>query len=162
MSLFFFFNDTATTEIYTLSLHDALPISGESRPDLSECAGVWHRERKHCPDLRGRDSVALSRPDRSALCPPWQAPRGDVRRGPPPQWDAEHDRDRRSARDGRRRRPRVRARLGLGRLGCDGSVVDAPSPPDVPHALPALGESTGLAIEAPSDCLALEVVGNLR
>src|SRR2546430_1546706 len=27
---FFFFNDTATTEIYTLSLHDALPISGHS------------------------------------------------------------------------------------------------------------------------------------
>src|SRR2546427_9524421 len=27
MFLFFFFNDTATTEIYTLSLHDALPIS---------------------------------------------------------------------------------------------------------------------------------------
>src|SRR2546430_10922171 len=27
--LFFFFNDTATTEIYTLSLHDALPISFE-------------------------------------------------------------------------------------------------------------------------------------
>src|SRR5258707_14960120 len=27
MSGFFFFNDTATTEIYTLSLHDALPIS---------------------------------------------------------------------------------------------------------------------------------------
>src|SRR3712207_9368528 len=26
--LLFFFNDTATTEIYTLSLHDALPISG--------------------------------------------------------------------------------------------------------------------------------------
>src|SRR5215216_8137505 len=33
--LFFFFNDTATTEIYTLSLHDALPISpaaGSSTP----------------------------------------------------------------------------------------------------------------------------------
>src|SRR3989441_12773946 len=28
-SFFFFFNDTATTEIYTLSLHDALPISGD-------------------------------------------------------------------------------------------------------------------------------------
>src|SRR2546430_7510280 len=28
---FFFFNDTATTEIYTLSLHDALPISASSR-----------------------------------------------------------------------------------------------------------------------------------
>src|SRR5258708_35444758 len=27
ISAFFFFNDTATTEIYTLSLHDALPIS---------------------------------------------------------------------------------------------------------------------------------------
>src|SRR2546425_11354735 len=27
LSYFFFFNDTATTEIYTLSLHDALPIS---------------------------------------------------------------------------------------------------------------------------------------
>src|SRR3712207_7731634 len=27
MIIFFFFNDTATTEIYTLSLHDALPIS---------------------------------------------------------------------------------------------------------------------------------------
>src|SRR3712207_8981652 len=28
---FFFFNDTATTEIYTLSLHDALPIFGNGR-----------------------------------------------------------------------------------------------------------------------------------
>src|SRR3989449_4106422 len=31
-SFFFFFNDTATTEIYTLSLHDALPISAFHRP----------------------------------------------------------------------------------------------------------------------------------
>src|SRR2546429_9890322 len=30
LSLFFFFNDTATTEIYTLSLHDALPISSRT------------------------------------------------------------------------------------------------------------------------------------
>src|SRR2546430_8789763 len=29
--IFFFFNDTATTEIYTLSLHDALPISTRGR-----------------------------------------------------------------------------------------------------------------------------------
>ena len=28
--IFFFFNDTATTEIYTLSLHDALPIANQS------------------------------------------------------------------------------------------------------------------------------------
>src|SRR5215471_12834714 len=31
--IFFFFNDTATTEIYTLSLHDALPISGPIDPE---------------------------------------------------------------------------------------------------------------------------------
>src|SRR5438552_14932000 len=30
LSFFFFFNATATTEIYTLSLHDALPISGRT------------------------------------------------------------------------------------------------------------------------------------
>src|SRR3712207_7237267 len=42
-SLCFFFNDTATTEIYTLSLHDALPISTERGPGsmtaISE--GAW-------------------------------------------------------------------------------------------------------------------------
>src|SRR5260370_12824895 len=32
LSFFFFFNDTATTEIYTLSLHDALPIYRSRRP----------------------------------------------------------------------------------------------------------------------------------
>src|SRR2546422_9043034 len=32
---FFFFNDTATTEIYTLSLHDALPICSELKAQLS-------------------------------------------------------------------------------------------------------------------------------
>src|SRR2546422_8251585 len=32
LSLFFFFNDTATTEFYTLSLHDALPIRPYQRP----------------------------------------------------------------------------------------------------------------------------------
>src|SRR5438309_11244105 len=32
---FFFFNDTATTEIYTLSLHDALPISSFGRASLT-------------------------------------------------------------------------------------------------------------------------------
>src|SRR3712207_8977034 len=33
----FFFNDTATTEIYTLSLHDALPISGAATDRRSRC-----------------------------------------------------------------------------------------------------------------------------
>src|SRR5258708_37737999 len=40
-SFFFFFNDTATTEIYTLSLHDALPISS-FRFGVTE---VWPRPR---------------------------------------------------------------------------------------------------------------------
>src|SRR2546422_8368633 len=34
VSFFFFFNDTATTEIYTLSLHDALPISSGTHLDV--------------------------------------------------------------------------------------------------------------------------------
>src|SRR3712207_7195451 len=35
ITFFFFFNDTATTEIYTLSLHDALPISRlQARPQV--------------------------------------------------------------------------------------------------------------------------------
>src|SRR3990167_7074549 len=34
---FFFFNDTATTEIYTLSLHDALPISPSPPPWWCSC-----------------------------------------------------------------------------------------------------------------------------
>src|SRR6266487_6441893 len=37
IQLFFFFNDTATTEIYTLSLHDALPIPvREVRPRVAD------------------------------------------------------------------------------------------------------------------------------
>src|SRR2546429_7625390 len=36
LSIFFFFNDTATTEIYTLSLHDALPIYGADRDALAQ------------------------------------------------------------------------------------------------------------------------------
>src|SRR5256885_1865204 len=38
---FFFFNDTATTEIYTLSLHDALPISRRTLyPEFGDAVGV--------------------------------------------------------------------------------------------------------------------------
>src|SRR5215475_15720659 len=40
---FFFFNDTATTEIYTLSLHDALPILRPSHPSLR-----WGRWDQSC------------------------------------------------------------------------------------------------------------------
>src|SRR2546427_12296187 len=44
---FFFFNDTATTEIYTLSLHDALPIS------LYEPMGRPRREHEQLLQLAG-------------------------------------------------------------------------------------------------------------
>src|SRR3989442_156060 len=56
ISLFFFFNDTATTEIYTLSLHDALPISSESAPR----------------ELRSRATcgIALLPHHRASLAPP--------------------------------------------------------------------------------------------
>src|SRR5438270_5646712 len=40
---FFFFNDTATTEIYTLSLHDALPISGGRKRAAREGGGAKAR-----------------------------------------------------------------------------------------------------------------------
>src|SRR5882757_6632836 len=39
--IFFFFNDTATTEIYTLSLHDALPIYHLYYRDVSDGQVVW-------------------------------------------------------------------------------------------------------------------------
>src|ERR1043166_6452636 len=38
--MFFFFNDTATTEIYTLSLHDALPISGSPTSFMCGISGL--------------------------------------------------------------------------------------------------------------------------
>src|SRR3989441_11878707 len=50
MSFFFFFNDTATTEIYTLSLHDALPIC---RGD-DDCDAV---EREGEAALFGREGI---------------------------------------------------------------------------------------------------------
>src|SRR5215510_5024137 len=42
---FFFFNDTATTEIYTLSLHDALPISGGERQRVAVGRALLMRPR---------------------------------------------------------------------------------------------------------------------
>src|SRR2546429_5474949 len=59
-SLFFFFNDTATTEIYTLSLHDALPIL---RDELHALIGIelLHRlEQPLVPDGEDRKSTRLN------------------------------------------------------------------------------------------------------
>src|SRR2546429_7474042 len=52
MSFFFFFNDTATTEIYTLSLHDALPISrgaGDHRMTLLDPPPVTPQKSRAIP-----------------------------------------------------------------------------------------------------------------
>src|SRR5256885_7158044 len=46
-NIFFFFNDTATTEIYTLSLHDALPICAKSRQGRTAGSG-WTGRRCTC------------------------------------------------------------------------------------------------------------------
>src|SRR5215471_17554610 len=57
--VFFFFNDTATTEIYTLSLHDALPISRRgpwepgSRPSRRSVPEVGRSE-EHTSELQSR------------------------------------------------------------------------------------------------------------
>src|SRR3712207_9022012 len=57
----FIFNDTATTEIYTLSLHDALPISG---PALRRALPVLQGEARAA---RGGDRAARGRPRRDAV-----------------------------------------------------------------------------------------------
>src|SRR2546429_6275392 len=61
---FFFFNDTATTEIYTLSLHDALPICPASQgchlPRWTQAswhrraAGLCGRSEEHTSELQSR------------------------------------------------------------------------------------------------------------
>src|SRR5438874_5220980 len=70
-SLLLFFNDTATTEIYTLSLHDALPIcrratrmlsafcSATERSRLSSSSGVMMKT-AGCARLRDRKSTRLN------------------------------------------------------------------------------------------------------
>src|SRR5882672_12824770 len=60
-SFFFFFNDTATTEIYTLSLHDALPIlypaPGRARATtwLRRCRGT--RSEEHTSELQSHSDL---------------------------------------------------------------------------------------------------------
>src|SRR5688572_33019117 len=63
---FFFFNDTATTEIYTLSLHDALPIStkvsadlwsGLERNDFSRWPAGIYRSEEHTSELQSQSNL---------------------------------------------------------------------------------------------------------
>src|SRR5258708_37459241 len=65
--LFFFFNDTATTEIYTLSLHDALPIFDQARGEEAERRG------RDPPSLTGDVSFCLRPLVRCRLLPPSSA-----------------------------------------------------------------------------------------
>src|SRR3954470_16368437 len=51
----FYFNDTATTEIYTLSLHDALPISACGTPRRDRTAGAPQRSRAGDPHGRAAE-----------------------------------------------------------------------------------------------------------
>src|SRR2546429_8960725 len=62
-SFFFFFNDTATTEIYTLSLHDALPILGSEQLALADRPLRWaphHRLHQRGVGAADRKSTRLN------------------------------------------------------------------------------------------------------
>src|SRR5688572_32510875 len=61
--LSFFFNDTATTDIYTLSLHDALPICRQSPATLQQ---GWPGAARQWPRARDGDRAGLREPGRSA------------------------------------------------------------------------------------------------
>src|SRR5476649_3080019 len=58
---FFFFNDTATTEIYTLSLHDALPILGHGCSRFREDHARYHRDpgrsEEHTSELQSHSDL---------------------------------------------------------------------------------------------------------
>src|SRR2546426_10176440 len=67
ISFFFFFNDTATTEIYALSLHDALPIfavvPGHVEVGLDEvAAGVVPVDARHFDDAHTGEAMRAPRP----------------------------------------------------------------------------------------------------
>src|SRR2546427_7698811 len=64
ISSFFFFNDTATTEIYTLSLHDALPIYCGTRAPRHRSRGTSPSPRGRAP--RHRRPPRRGRPDRKS------------------------------------------------------------------------------------------------
>src|SRR2546427_5819756 len=67
MFFFFFFNDTATTEIYTLSLHDALPISNSHHHCQAQPAGGhgihrpaslrFERSEEHTSELQSQSNL---------------------------------------------------------------------------------------------------------
>src|SRR3989449_6636268 len=133
---FFFFNDTATTEIYTLSLHDALPIfvvhharlllAGEPRAALqsvvraavaavlSDAGGLAVARRALGAERRGRDPAEPVRRARGQLGAVALHALPDRRRAV--ARDAGHARPRLAA-------PRPRVRRDAGRVGAAGVAV---------------------------------------
>src|SRR2546430_8844061 len=67
LTYFFFFNDTATTEIYTLSLHDALPISTIS-PWGSSTRGSRHRPAFPHPRSRSEEHTSELQSQSNLVC----------------------------------------------------------------------------------------------
>src|SRR2546422_4281094 len=75
LSSFFFFNDTATTEIYTLSLHDALPISGDEnvspvrarRTSAIACGKSANSVNAECPRSKAGRTPTASSPRPSTI-----------------------------------------------------------------------------------------------
>src|SRR2546428_9429488 len=72
--IFFFFNDTATTEIYTLSLHDALPIStstknegGRDRASAARTGFIFFESRSSGPSLPRSEEHTSELQSRSEL-----------------------------------------------------------------------------------------------
>src|SRR2546430_3362459 len=69
INIFFFFNDTATTEIYTLSLHDALPILYGERVVEPEEPGVRAPENlNHHRDFRSEEHTSELQSQSNLVC----------------------------------------------------------------------------------------------
>src|SRR2546430_17639236 len=68
--LLFFFNDTATTEIYTLSLHDALPISADCRraEDRGQRGGGGAAAADVAPDSRSEEHTSELQSQSNLVC----------------------------------------------------------------------------------------------
>src|SRR2546423_1016774 len=81
LSFLFFFNDTATTEIYTLSLHDALPIYPPPPAPAARRWRTWHRA-----GARARAAIRAGRATRRRPA----ARRGRAARRAPARRSEEH------------------------------------------------------------------------
>src|SRR2546427_7757165 len=78
VSFFFFFNDTATTEIYTLSLHDALPISCTTQCEVpARCCTVRRGTHGSRPSTRAGCSAGSLSPQSTCVGTPMSSIRSE-------------------------------------------------------------------------------------